>query len=194
MGKTVRLKDGSEVVVRPLTKDDFDASLAFFRALPKEDVDYLRGDPTQREMLEARFQEMESGQYDRLVAVAGDTIVAEGTLEMTGRDWTSHVGELRLIVAEDYRRKGLGMLMAHEVYSLAARYRLEKIMVTIMRPQVAARNIFRKLGFREELVLREHVRDRKGRAQDLILMRCDLEALWKELEGFEGRGGPARGE
>jgi hypothetical protein len=59
-------------------------------------------------------------------------------------------------------------------------------MVTIMRPQTAARNIFRKLGFREEMVLPDHVRDRRGRSQDLILMRCDLEAMWKELEEFYG--------
>jgi L-amino acid N-acyltransferase YncA len=184
MGKNVGLKDGSEVEIRPLTKDDFDLALEFFRALPKEDVNYLRGDPTQPEVLERRLQEMESGEYNRLVAIVDNKIVAECTLEMTGRDWTSHVGELRLIVAEAYRRKGLGMLMAHEVYSLAASYRLEKLMVTIMRPQTAARSIFRKLGFREEMVLPDHVRDRKGKSQDLILMRCDLEALWKELESF----------
>jgi L-amino acid N-acyltransferase YncA len=186
MAKTVQLKDGSEVLIRPLTQDDFERSLAFFRELPREDLDYLRGDPSQREVLERRFKEMESGEYDRLVALAGDRIVAEGTLEMTGRDWTSHVGELRLIVARDFQRKGLGMLMAHELYSLAARCKLEKIMVTLMRPQTAARNIFRKLGFREEMVLPDHVRDRSGKSQDLILMRCDLKALWKELDAFFG--------
>jgi RimJ/RimL family protein N-acetyltransferase len=190
MAKTVQLKDGSEVLIRPLTKDDFELSLAFFRELPREDLDYLRGDPSQREVLERRFKEMESGEYDRLIALAGDRIVAEGTLEMTGRDWTSHVGELRLIVARDFQRKGLGMLMAHELYSLAARCKLEKIMVTLMRPQTAARNIFRKLGFREEMVLPDHVRDRSGKTQDLILMRCDLKALWKELDAFFGESAP----
>ncbi|MHC4140669.1 MAG: hypothetical protein ACYSUF_01905, partial [Planctomycetota bacterium] len=69
MGKTVRVKDGSEVVIRPLTRDDFDRSLAFFQALPRGDLDYLRGDPTQPDVLERRFQEMESGEYSRLVAV-----------------------------------------------------------------------------------------------------------------------------
>jgi L-amino acid N-acyltransferase YncA len=184
MAKSVELKDGIEVIVRPLVRDDFDRSIAFFKSLPREDRDYLRGDPTQPDVLERRFQEMESGEISRMVAVVNDEIVAEASLEMTGRDWTKHVGEVRLIVADQYRRKGLGMLMAHEIYSLAASYRLEKLMVTIMRPQVAARSIFRKLGFREEMVLPDHVRDRKGRSQDLILMRCDLEALWKELESF----------
>lgn len=182
MGKTVRLKDGTEVLIRPLQRDDIERSLAFFRALPKEDLNYLRRDPTKREIVEQRVREMESGEYDRLVAVVGDEIVAEGALEMTGRDWTSHVGELRLIVAREYQRKGLGMLMARELYSLAASCKLEQVMVTMMRPQTAARNIFRKLGFREEMVLPDHLRDRDGRPQDLILMRGDLKALWRELE------------
>jgi hypothetical protein len=54
----------------------------------------------------------------------------------------------------------------------------------MMRPQTAARSIFRKLGFREEMVLPDHVRDRDGRPQDLIVMRSDLKALWRELDAF----------
>jgi RimJ/RimL family protein N-acetyltransferase len=182
MGKTVHLKDGSEVLIRPLRRDDIERALAFFRSLSEEDLKYLRGDPTQREAVERRVREMESGEYDRLIAVVDDKIVAEGALEMTDRAWTSHVGELRLIVAQEYRRKGLGTLMAHELYSLAASHKLEQIMVTMMRPQTAARSIFRRLGFREEMVLPDHVRDRDGMSQDLILMRCDLKALWRDLE------------
>lgn len=184
MGKTVHLKDGSEVLIRPLKRDDVERSLAFFQALPEEDLKYLRADVTQRESVERRIREMESGECDRLVAVVDDKIVADGALEMTDRAWTSHVGELRLIVAREYQRKGLGMLMAHELYTLAASCKLEQVMVTMMRPQIAARNIFRKLGFREEVVLPDHVRDRDGESQDLILMRCDLEALWRELDAF----------
>ncbi len=186
MAKCINLKDGTEVLIRPLTRDDFEQSLAFFRALPKEDLNYLRDDITQQEVVENRLREMENGEYNRLVALAGDRIVAEGALEITGRAWTEHVGELRLIIDRDYRRKGLGMLMAHELYLLAARCKLEKVMVTLMRPQTGARSIFRKLGFREEAVLPDHVRDRDGRSQDLILMRCDLQALWRELEVFFG--------
>ncbi len=182
MSKTVHLKDGSEVLLRALTRDDVERSLAFFRALPEEDLKYLRGDPTKREVVEERIRETESGAYHRLVAVVGDRIVAEGALEMTGRAWTSHIGELRIIVARDYQRKGLGMVLAHELYLLAASCNLEQLMVTMMRPQVAARSIFHKLGFREEMVLPAHVRDRDGRSQDLILMRADLKALWRELE------------
>ena len=180
--KVATLKDGTEVVIRPLRDEDIERSCRFFLGLPREDREYLRGDVTQRAAVERRFRTMKEGRVRRIVAVVDDKIVAEGALELAGFDWEAHIGELRLIVWRPYQRKGLGMLMARELYLLAASEKLEQVVVAMMRPQVAAQSIFRKLGFKEETVLPDHVKDRSGRRQDLILMRCDLEELWKELE------------
>ncbi len=116
--------------------------------------------------------------------VVGEEIVADGTLELAGEGWKRHVGELRLIVAPAYRRRGLGMRLARELFLLAAGARVEEILVRMMRPQRAARAIFRKLGFHREVVIPDYVRDQSGATQDMILMRCDLEALWQEMEDF----------
>ena len=69
-----------------------------------------------------------------------------------------------------------------------AEAKVEEIIVKIMRPQVAARSIFRKLGFHEETLLPDWVKDVRGRKQDLILMRCELEDLWGRLEDFIAGG------
>jgi ribosomal protein S18 acetylase RimI-like enzyme len=127
---------------------------------------------------------MRSGNVKRLVAVAGDRIVADAALELGSGGWEEHVAELRLIVSGAFRRKGLGRLMARELYSIAARVGVEEVIVKMMRPQVAARSIFRRLGFREETLLPDYVKDVKGERHDLILMRCDLEGLWQKLEDF----------
>jgi L-amino acid N-acyltransferase YncA len=87
-----------------------------------------------------------------------------------------------LIVAPDWQRKGLGMVMARELYRLAATLKVEDIVVKLMRPQKGARNIFYRLGFREQATLREYVKDISGARQDLIVMHCDLEGLFRELE------------
>ena len=188
MEKKVKLKDQTEVHIREMTQQDLDRSLSFFAALPAEDRAYLRRDVTQREVVERRTREIDTGAAIRLVALVEDRIVADGSLELSGEAWKRHVGELRLIVARDYQRKGLGILMARELYGLAAGARVEEIIVKMMRPQKAARSIFSKLGFREEVVLPDYVKDLGGRKQDLILMRCDLEALWSEMEDFLASG------
>jgi L-amino acid N-acyltransferase YncA len=184
MSNLVKLMDGTEVLVRPMTADDLDRSFAFFQALPEEDRAYLRADTSRWEVVERRIRLMETGSVKRLVAILDDEIVADGALELRGPGWKEHVGELRLIVARPFRRRGLGMLMARELYQLAAAEKVKEIVVEMMRPQVAAQSIFRKLGFREEGVLPAHVRDVRGQKQDLLVMRCDMEALWQELEEY----------
>ncbi|MFQ6113003.1 MAG: GNAT family N-acetyltransferase [bacterium] len=184
MKKVVKLKDGTEVIIRPLRRDDLDRSLAFFQALPAEDRAFLRRDVSKQEVVRQRILEMESGKARRLVAVHGEEIVADGSLELEGHGWKEHVGELRLIVARPFQRKGLGMLMARELYLLAASEKVEEIVVKMMRPQISAHSIFKKLGFCEDVTLREYVKDLGGTKQDLIIMRCDLKSLWREMEDY----------
>lgn len=182
MTKTVKLKDQTEVLIRTMTPDDFEKSLAFFRALPEEDRIFLRRDVTKAEVIKERIREIEQGSAKRLLAVVDDEIVADGALEFPVHGWEKHVGGLRLIIARPYQRKGLGSLMARELYQLAGDAGVEEILVRMMRPQVGARRVFEKMGFREEAVLLKYAKDHEGRKQDLILMRCDLEGLWKQME------------
>ncbi len=181
-----KLKDGTEVVIRPMRSDDLDRSFDFFKQLPEEDRIFLRGDVTKRELVEDRIRAMERGTVKRLVAVVNDQIVADGALELADHGWKQHVGELRLIVARPYQRKGLGMLMARALYSLAVSANVEEIMVRMMRPQYAAHSIFRQLGFHEQVMFPDYVKDLSGTKHDLIVMRCDIKELWRELEEYFG--------
>jgi len=184
MKKTVRLKDETEVLIREMTVEDLERSLAFFQSLPEEDRAYLRRNVVQREVVERRIREMQSGDVRRLVAAADDQIVGDGSLELSSEEWKKHVGEVRLIVARPYQRKGLGVLMARELFLLAAGAKVDEVVVKMMRPQKSAQIIFHRLGFRQEVVLPDYLKDQAGRKQDMILMRCDLEALWRKMEDF----------
>ena len=182
--RTVKLKDHKEVLIRTMKKEDLEGSFAFFRALPEENRLSLRRDLTIREAIEERIREMEEGAVKRLVAVAGETIVADGALEFSHFGWERHVAELRLFVATPYQHKGLGMLMAGTLCDLAASGGIEEIVVKMMASQTAALRIFHRLGFRNEVVLRDYVKDMKGTRKDLVLMRCRLEDLWQKYEDF----------
>lgn len=182
--RTVKLKDNAEVLIRAMKREDLGESLAFFRALPEEERLSLRRDNTTREVIEERIREMERGAVKRLVAVADETVVADGALEFSHFGWERHVAELRLVVAAPYQRKGLGLLMAGALYDLAGSAGIEEIVVKMMASQSAALRIFQKLGFRHEVVLRDYVKDMKGTRKDLVLMRCRLEDLWQKYEDF----------
>jgi len=184
MKNVVNLKDGTEVCIRPMEEGDLEASVAFFRDLPLEDRSYLRVDVSRPEVVQARIDAMKGGRVHRLVGLAGDRIVADGALELGEHGWKQHVGEVRLIVARDFQRKGLGSLMTRELFLHAAKEKLEEVVVRFMRPQVGAQTIFRRLGFRSEVLLPDYVVDQEGHKQDLVVMRCPLQDLWEELEWY----------
>ena len=76
------------------------------------------------------------------------------------------------------------MIMMRELYFIAARKNVKKIVAKFMRPQTAARKILRKLDFHEEILIPDYVRDRAGKTQDMVIMTCDMKDLWEELEHF----------
>lgn len=182
--KTVALKDDTEVTIRNMRPADVDLSFDFFCELPKEDRRYLRVDVTRRELVERRTTEIDSGRVDRLVAVAEGKIVADGALELQGHGWGDAIGEIRLIVARPFQHLGLGTLMARELYYLGMQHQLDRIVVRVMRPQSRAHRIMKRLGFKEEFLIPDHVRDQDGNWQDLIIMRCNLDELWHEMESL----------
>jgi RimJ/RimL family protein N-acetyltransferase len=182
--KIETLKDGTRVIVRNLNIDDLDKLMRFYRSLHDEDRVYLKVDVTKRKVVRQRIELIETGRFYRIVALHGDDIIADGALELSIGEWGKNQGELRVIVAGEYQRKGLGMIMMRELYFYAFRKNIEKVVAKIMRPQVAAQNICRKLGFRREAVMHDYVRDQAGEPQDFVIMTVNINNLWDELEYF----------
>ncbi len=180
--KNLTLKDGRQVTLRSMDPSDVDRSYEFFCALPDEDRKYLRVDVTRRRVVERRSTELDRSRIERIVAVHGDQIVADGALHLEGHGWGDNVAEIRLIVSQGWQRLGLGTLLARELFHLASRNRVDRIVARLMRPQKGAHRIMKRLGFSEEFLIPEHVRDQDGTWQDLIILRCPLDELWREME------------
>jgi RimJ/RimL family protein N-acetyltransferase len=178
------LKDGTAVVLREPTMDDVDRSVRFFQGLPPEDLRYLRVDVRQREVVERRIQQAQEGRVHRIVAVAGDDIIADGALEISGEDWSRHLGEIRVIVARDYRCRRLGAMLIGELFRAAQRQRVEKVVAKMAAPQTAARKIFDRLGFRVDAVLPDHIKDSEGELHALVVMSCTLDEVWRQMQDF----------
>jgi RimJ/RimL family protein N-acetyltransferase len=182
MEKNEILKDGTKVLIRDQTEDDLDVLMEFYLALPDDDRRYLRVDVTDRDVVKQRLELQAGGFLFRRGALDNDRIVATGALEIFPDAWRKHQGEIRVIVGKDFRRKGLGLVMMRELYLMALDKDVELLVTRMLRPQIAARNICRKLGFREELMVPDYLHDLTGATQDMVLMACEMKEFWKELE------------
>ena len=177
MERTIVLKDGRSVHIRPITMDDFERSLAFFQRLDAGERRYLRRDVTDPGVVRTRIKEAQTYPVERLVALHDEAVVADGSLEHERYGWGDRIAQIRIIVAPAFRRVGLGTSLARLLYVIAHQQDVARINVRMLRPQRACCDIFHRLGFREEFVLPDHVRDLEGKLQDLIIMRSDLSVL-----------------
>jgi RimJ/RimL family protein N-acetyltransferase len=182
--KIETLKDGTNVIIRNLHYDDLDQLMKFYRSLPPDDRMYLKVDVTNRNVVKQRIKLMEVGTVFRIIALHDGKIVGDGMFEISKEEWRKHQGELRVIVARDFQRKGLGLIMMRELHSLAINKGVDKIVVKMMKPQIGALNICKKLGFHQESVIKNYVWDQAGEPQDLVIMTCDVKDMWRELEHF----------
>jgi len=163
------LQDGREVVVRPLEPGDRSALTAFGRALPQYDLEYIPEDFQSAEVIGRLINMCSAEHWWQLVAAAGDAIVGYAAVRRLP-GWSSHVGEIRLVVSAGWRRSGLGSVLAAAVFDAARTLDVNQVIVEMLEEQAAGRAIFERLGFGVEGLLEDQVCDRQGRRHNLLIM------------------------
>ena len=180
--KNIQLKDGREVVLRPLTQGDFDRLFSFFRSLPEEDRLYLAHDVSDPDLIRKWTDELDFERVIPLVALEQDRIVGDGTLHIASRGWMQHVGQIRLVTARSHRHRGLGAFIARDLVALAAERGLEKLQAHVIEDSVAAVRMFEAVGFNKAVVIKKLVRDQHGTERDLAIMINDVVSLTQTME------------
>ena len=186
MSKSIKLPDATELTIRDLSKHDIDVLMNFYCGLSAEDRRYLRIDVTTRKTVEQRLNLMDFGYHFRIGAFQGDVLVAEGVLELPFEEWRRNQGEIRVLVSGPFQRRGAGMLLIKEMYCLSLRQKVDTVVIWMMKPQVGAQSLARKMGFHDVSILPDYVRDQDGVMQDLIIMKGSVKVLMKEIEKFYG--------
>jgi L-amino acid N-acyltransferase YncA len=185
--KTVKLKNQTDVVLRPLRGDDLVALHQFYLGLPKEDRLYLRTDVTALPMVRMQMEDSDAEERTRFVATLGDRIVGQAVLIRPRHGWAQHTGELRCVVAHELHDQGLAKILLRELFQEATRQGVEILVGRVAAEQKAALYILEELGFKQEVVCRNHQRSLDGDLHDLIVMTCSISDAWGHLEDLMAR-------
>lgn len=166
--------NGTDVTFRLMTPADEAEMIRFAKALPEEDLMFLRSDITQPPAIKAWMNYLENGRSISIVAEVGGHIAGYSTIHKNEANWMRHVGELRVLVGRDYRGLGLGKRLTNEAFAMAKDLGLRKITAQMSTDQRSARQVFEHLGFRPEALLADHVITRDGQTRDLLIMSYDV--------------------
>jgi len=168
--KSENLKDGSQITIRPLRKEDEKILHEYFLRLPLEDRMCLKDDVTDPKVIENWIYNLDYGVVLPLVALDVGHIVANATLQFDPVGWTKHQGEIRITCDPEYRKKGLATILIENLMHIASDFGLEQLTAELAPALDEAYFLFEKLGFQEAAVLKDFIKDLKENYQDLVLM------------------------
>jgi L-amino acid N-acyltransferase YncA len=181
--RTAKIDDG-EVELRLMSAADRDGVLAFARKLPAHDLLFMRRDITQPKVVAAWVQQMETGAIVSLLATRDNAIHGCAAIIRDQLSWSPHVGELRAVISQDMRGKGLGRRLIQEAMALALSIGLEKLLALMTADQQAAITLFESLGFRAEALLRDQVKDRSGQMHDIVMLGHSVARFHAQMANY----------
>jgi len=180
--RTVRLKDGTAIVLRLMTAADAAAIAAFARSLPEDDLLFLRLDITDPDAVAHWVRNLEAGLTTTVIAETDGALAGYAALVQNRVAWQRHLGEIRTQVGLRFRSQGLGRALAGEIFALARERGLRRIVAQMTPDQKGALVTFERLGFRPAALLQDFVIDHAGRTRDLVVMAYDVNGLTDHLD------------
>jgi len=176
--------EAGDVEIRLMSRADEAGVLEFARALPTHDLLFLPRNISQPKVLSAWIKEIELGDITSLLAVKDGRVVGCGTLVRDSRSWSTHVGEIRMVVSQDVRGQGVGRTLSQETFALALCAGLEKLTVQMTLDQQAAIALFESLGFKAEALLRDHVKDVASKKHDIVVLGHNVSQVAAQMEAY----------
>jgi len=167
------LKDGAYVLMRPMVPEDRERLLEFYSSVNDEDMRYFRHYVKDPAVIRTWCDNLDYSRVLPLLALVKDHIVGSGSLHF-GEGPKRHIGEVRLFLAKDYRKRGLGMKMIQTLIGVARRQGLSILKAEIIAEQTKVVKAFEKLGFRSNCTLDDYFMFPDGDMCDVVFMTLYL--------------------
>ena len=179
--------NGQSVRLRKIDKDDGSKIIEFGSGLPKHDLLFLRRDITKDKHVKRWLDGVAEGRIHSIIAEDEQGIAGYSTIHQSDLEWTEHVADLRIALAKRARGAGLGRLLVREAFNIALALEIEKVVARMTLDQSGARNLFSELGFQNEALLKDEVKDRSGQTHDLLIMAVNVEPFFaaRQADGRE---------
>jgi ribosomal protein S18 acetylase RimI-like enzyme len=162
--------------IRRIEPADRVALEAFLARIPDADRTFLKEDVADPDVVAAWARPGDA----RSIAL-DDGVVLGYVAVIPLHGWSSHVGEVRIVVDPAHRGHGVGRALARHAVLEALALGLAKMVVEVIADEDGLIAMFRGLGFEPEALLVDHVRDRSGELRDLLVLAHSVEQQWASM-------------
>lgn len=159
-------KKGNDVLFRYPKTEDLDDCLTFANKIIKEDtfVD-LSGKPKtrqeQKKWLDELLEQVEKGEKVHLVARVNGNYAGNGEVRI-GKLRRSHVGEIGIALAKEYRNEGIGTELIRALIDEARAHGVRLLSLSCYENNDRACHVYQKLGFQKIGVIPNAIKWKDG--------------------------------
>jgi RimJ/RimL family protein N-acetyltransferase len=182
---SMKLRDGTAVVVRPLAKRDEARLHKFFLAVPEEERLFIKQPIFGRDMFRGWCRHADFERNLPLLILHGTTVIGEATLHQRIGGWKRHIGLISVLTHPEYRGRDVAKILVAELVQIARVLGVRKLEAELNGERKVAINALEQLGFSQLMRLEDYVLDMQAVPHDFILMGMNL----KVDEEYAGVGG-----
>jgi L-amino acid N-acyltransferase YncA len=182
--KEIVLKGGIPIHIRPAVKEDERKLVEFFASIPANERWFLREDVGDPVIMGQWLSKLDYSKMLPLVAVldSDGSIIANIRIHRRQSRCVSHIAHLRIMVHPAFRGLRLGNWMLVDTVKLAMDMGIEKLVAEFVAGvEDAGINAAYKLDFHEEGLLKEYVKDPKGKYKNLVIMVKNIHRDWSDF-------------
>ncbi|MFQ5349347.1 MAG: GNAT family N-acetyltransferase [Thermoanaerobaculia bacterium] len=172
--KEAVLRDGRRVLIRPFTAQDTKPLFEFFHRLPTDVRRFAWDNINDPTLVESWGQQIDYARTLPLLALDGQTIVADATLHRRDRGPLRRVGRINWLLDPEYRGQGLGLTLVNDFIAIARSQGLRHLTCMLISDfEADAIATLRDLGF-DELPIPGYGTDPDGKQHDMVMLVLKL--------------------
>jgi RimJ/RimL family protein N-acetyltransferase len=176
----VTLKDGTYVLLRPLILDDEKILSEFYSSVNDDDMHYFRHNVKDPTVVHNWVEQLNYSKVLPILALVKDRAVGSASIHFYEGP-KRHIGEVRLFLAKDFRKRGLGMKMIKALIELARKQGLYILQAEVIAEQTKVVKAFETLGFKAQATLDDYFLFPDGDSRDVVFMTITLRAKTDEF-------------
>ena len=174
------LKDGVGVLLRPMTAEDRERLVDLFAPVSEEDALYLQDNVRDPALIDSWCTNLDYTRVLPLLALFRERAVGEATLHMR-KGPKRHIGEVRIFLAKEFRKRGLGIRMLTKLVELARRQGLHLLIAEVVTDQSNVIKAFQHLGFQLHSTIEDYFMLPDGDKRDVAVLIMNLNLKKEEF-------------
>jgi GNAT superfamily N-acetyltransferase len=181
---SAKLRDGTQVIIRPLGKNDEARLRKFLLGVPEEERLFIKQSLSDPSVVREWCRHPDYERNLPLLMLHGNIIIGEATLHQRVGGWKRHIGLITLLTHSNYRGRDVSKLLVSELVEIARHSGLRRLEAELNGERKIALHVLAQLGFSKLMQLEDYVLDMTAVPHDYVLLGMNLK-VQEEYAGGE---------